>query len=95
MPPLKSQQPSGHRPLVAERGLADVGGEGDLAFLRGGSLVAEFFQLTGEQMSDQVVSSGALSAERFDAGLALLDDPKFWAFAGAGIAVWGRRPNGN
>jgi len=80
--------------LVAERGLADVGGEGDFAFLRGGSPVAEFFQLTGEQMRDQVVSSGALSAERFDAGLALLDDPKFWAFAGAGIAVWGRRPNG-
>jgi hypothetical protein len=57
--------------------------------------VAEFFQLTAEQMRDEVVSSGALSAERFDAGLALLDDPKFWAFAGAGIAVWGRRPNGN
>jgi SAM-dependent methyltransferase len=80
--------------LVAERGLADVGGEGDFAFLRGGSPMAEFFQLTDEQMRDKVISSGALSAERFDAGLALLDDPKFWAFAGAGIAVWGRRPNG-
>jgi SAM-dependent methyltransferase len=80
--------------LVAERGLADVGGEGDFAFLHGGSPVAEFFQLTGEQMRDKVIAAGALSADRFDAGLALLDDPKFWAFAGAGIAVWGRRPNG-
>jgi SAM-dependent methyltransferase len=79
--------------LVAERGLDDVGGEGDFAILRGGSPMAEFFQLSGEQMRDKIISSDALSAERFDAGLALLDDPKFWAFAGAGIAVWGRRPN--
>jgi SAM-dependent methyltransferase len=79
--------------LVAERGLADLGGEGDFAFLRGKSPVAEFFQLTGEQMRDKVISRGAMSADRFDAALALLDDPTFWAFAGAGVAVWGRRPN--
>jgi 2-polyprenyl-3-methyl-5-hydroxy-6-metoxy-1,4-benzoquinol methylase len=81
--------------LVSERGLAEVGGEGDLALLHGGSPIAEFFRLTGEQMRDRVISAGALSAERFKAALALLDDPKFWAFAGAGIAVWGKRPNGN
>jgi SAM-dependent methyltransferase len=80
--------------LVAQRGLADVDGEGDLALLRGGSPLAEFFKLTGDQMRDRVISSGALSPERFDAGMALLDDPKFWAFGGAGIAVWGKRPNG-
>ncbi len=79
--------------LVSEQGLADVDGEGDLALLRGGSPMAELFQLTGEQMRHKIISSAALPAERFDAGLALLDDPKFWAFAGAGIAVWGRRPN--
>ena len=39
-----------------------------------------------------MLAAGALSAERFEAALALLDDPTFWAFAGAGIAVWGRRP---
>ena len=54
--------------------------------------MAEFFQLTGEPMREKVIESGALSAERFEAGLALLSDPNFWAFAGAGIAVWGRRP---
>jgi SAM-dependent methyltransferase len=78
--------------LVAERGLEAVGVEGDFAFLQGGSPMAEFFQLTGAQMRDKVISSRALSADRFDAGLALLDDPKFSAFAGAGIAVWGSRP---
>ena len=78
--------------LVAERGLQALGVEGDFAFLQGGSAMAEFFRLTGEQMRDKVISSGALSADRFDAGLALLDDPKFSAYAGAGIAVWGSRP---
>ncbi len=81
--------------LVAERGLIEVGGEGDFAIFRGGSPMAEFLQLSGEQVRDRVISTGAMSAERYEAGLALLGDPTFWAFAGAGIAVWGRRPNGN
>jgi SAM-dependent methyltransferase len=78
--------------LVAGQGLAEVGGEGDIPILQGGSPIAAFFQLSGEQMRDRVIASGALSAERFNAAMALLDDPTFWACAGAGIAVWGRRP---
>jgi SAM-dependent methyltransferase len=78
--------------IVAQRGLEEVGGEGDFPILRGGSPMAEFFQITGQQMRERVIASGALSGERFDAGLALLAEPNFWAFAGADIAVWGRRP---
>jgi SAM-dependent methyltransferase len=77
--------------LVAEQGLAEIGGEGDFALLRGGSPVAQFFQLTGQQMRDRVITAGAMSEERFDAAMALLDDPSFWAFAGAGVTVWGKR----
>lgn len=77
--------------LVASQGLANIHAEGDIAVLNGGSPIAEFFQLTGHQIRDSVISSGALTAERFDAALALLDDRTFWAFAGAGIAVWGQR----
>jgi hypothetical protein len=79
--------------LVVGKGLAEVGCEGDIGFLRGGTPMAEFFQLSAEQMREKIIASGALSLERFDAGLALLRDPDFLAFAGAGIAVWGRRPN--
>jgi SAM-dependent methyltransferase len=79
--------------LVSGQGLAEVGAEGDIGVLQGGSLRAEFFQLTGKQMREEVISSGALSAERFDEGMGLLEDPTLWAFAGAGIAVWGRRPH--
>jgi hypothetical protein len=78
--------------LVASQGLAEVGGEGDIALLHGGSTVAELFQLTGEQIRDKMLAAGALSVERFEAALALLDDPTFWAFAGASITVWGQRP---
>jgi len=77
--------------LVANQGLANVNGEGDIAVLNGGSGIAEFFRLTGEQIRDTVINSGPLTAERFDAALALLADRAFWAFAGAGIAVWGQR----
>jgi len=78
--------------LVADRGLAEVGGEGDIPVLQGGSPLAVFFQLSGEQMRDKVIASGAIGVEDWDAAMVLLDDPNFWALAGAGIAVWGRRP---
>jgi len=80
--------------LVTDQGLDEVDTDGDLAILRGGSPWARFLQLSARQVRDKVVSgSGTMTAERFDAALALLDDPTFWAFAGAGIAVWGRRPS--
>ena len=60
--------------------------------LRGGSPIAEFFQVTAAQMRERVIASGALSAQRFDAGVDLLKDPDFWAFAGAAIGVWGKLP---
>jgi len=78
--------------LVSEMGLYQVGGEGDFAVLQGGSPMAEFFLLTAEQVRDRMLAVGALSAERFEKALELLKDSNFWAFAGAGVAVWGQRP---
>jgi SAM-dependent methyltransferase len=78
--------------MVADTGLTEVGGEGDFAVLRGGSPIAEFFALTAEQMRERMLACDAISAERLDAALGLLKDSNFWAFAGGGIAVWGRRP---
>jgi hypothetical protein len=79
--------------LVAEQGLIEIGAAGEFAVFNGGSPQAEFQQLSGEQMREKIISSGALSIERFDAAMMLLNDPTFWAFGGANIAVWGRRPN--
>jgi SAM-dependent methyltransferase len=78
--------------IVAKSGLYHVGGEGDFAVLQGGSPVAEFFRLTAEQMRDRVLASGAITENRLDQAIALLDDPDFWAFSDGMVAVWGQRP---
>lgn len=79
--------------LVAGQELVEFGGGGDVAILKGGTPMAEFWQLTGEQMRNKILSSGDLSAERFNAAMALLSEPMFWTFSNAVIAAWGRRPN--
>lgn len=76
---------------VAAMGLLQVGGEGDFSVIQGGSPVAEFFALTADQMRERMLASGALTAERLDEALGLLNSPDFWAFGGGGVAVWGQR----
>jgi len=77
---------------VARQGLVEVQAEGDFAVLNGGSAMAEFFHLSVLQVRDRIVGSGALSAVQFDAAIALLEDPGFWAFGPAGVAVRGQKP---
>jgi SAM-dependent methyltransferase len=78
--------------LLTKRGLTSLHADAEVAILRGGSPIAKFFQITAAQMRERVIASGALTAQRFDAGVDLLKDPDFWAFAGAAIGVWGRLP---
>ena len=78
--------------LVADQGLEQVDADCELAVVRGGSPWAEFFRLSAEQVRDGITGTGgALGSDRLDEALGLLEDPAFWGFAGAGIAVWGRR----
>ena len=77
--------------LVAGLGMTDIGADADVPILRGGGPIAKFFQLTSAQIRDKVLALGTISEERFDAGIASLDDPAVWGFAGAGIGVWARR----
>ena len=77
--------------LLAGTGLKAIGAEGDFAIMRGGSAFAEFFALTAEQMRERILQSGDLSPERLEAALELLRSSSFWAFGGAGVAVWGQR----
>ena len=78
--------------IVAKQGLTDVQAEGDFAILNGGSPMAEFFRLSVLQVRDRIVGSGGVSAAQFDAGIALLGDPGFWAFGPGGVAVKGQKP---
>lgn len=78
--------------LVAGMGLRDLGTEGDLQVIRGGSPLAEFYSLTATQMRERILESRDLSAVQLDEALELLKSPDFLGLGGAGIAVWGRRP---
>jgi SAM-dependent methyltransferase len=78
--------------MVAERGLANVTGEGGFSLLQGGGEVAEFFALTAEQMRVRLLESQAIDEAGLDRALALLADPAFWAFGGGEVAIFGRRP---
>ena len=77
--------------MVAERGLADMTGEGSFSLLQGGGEVAEFFALTAEQIRDRLLESQAIDEAKLGRALALLADPAFWAFGGGEVAVWGRK----
>lgn len=76
---------------VAAMGLEQVGGEGEFPVIQGGSPAAEFFELTAEQMREQMLAASALPRPRLEQALQLLKSPDLWAFGGANIAVWGRR----
>jgi SAM-dependent methyltransferase len=78
--------------IVAKQGLANFEAEGDFAILNGGSPMAEFLRLSTLQVRDRIIGSGAVSAAQFDAAVALLGDPGFWAFGPAGVAVKGTKP---
>ena len=78
--------------IVAKQGLSNVQAEGDFAVLNAGSPMAEFFRLSALQVRDGIVGSGAVSGAQFDAAIALLEDPGFWAFGPGGVAVRGQKP---
>jgi hypothetical protein len=78
--------------IVAKQGLSNVQAEGDFAVLNAGSPMAEFFRLSALQVRDGIVRSGAVATAQFDAAIALLEDPGFWAFGPGGVAVRGQKP---
>jgi SAM-dependent methyltransferase len=78
-------------PLV-RCGLEEVGAEVDVAVLRGGSPVAEFWSLTLEFFGSQILDSGLLTGGELDAARELLADPGFWDLSPAFVGAWGRRP---
>jgi len=77
--------------IMAAMELDEVAAEGDFSIFRGGSLMAEFFSLTAEQMREPIVKAGTIDEADFDDALALLMSPEFWGFGGGGVSVWGRR----
>ena len=64
----------------------------DAPYFRGGSTVAAFHWLTGEQGRQQLTAVPSTVREGFEASQAALRDPDAWFLPPAMIAVSGRRP---
>ena len=78
--------------LLVSHGLQDVQAAADVAVLHGGGPLARFYRLSGQQARQRVLDTGLIDAADYDAALALLDDPRLWAFGACTVAAWGRRP---
>jgi SAM-dependent methyltransferase len=76
---------------LARHGLAHIDAGLDVPLFRGGSLHAQFWSLTWQQVRDRIVAVGE-PAEVIDPGLADLADERRWFQGPAMLAAWGRRP---
>jgi SAM-dependent methyltransferase len=73
-------------------GLADVGAEGTIWPVTGGSTYAQIWRLGVEQVRSRVVAAGYLGEGELTAYLTLLDDPGFTWLGPIVMSVWGQRP---
>ena len=73
-------------------GLTNVGMEGYLAVLEGGSPGAHLFGANFEQIGQEAVNAGFITNAQVNQVLMLLDDPDFAMSAPMMFTAWGRRP---
>ena len=76
--------------LLREAGLLDVGNEGRVFVMEGGSPGARWFELSMRQLRGRLVKSGGLSNAEVDRMLELFANPKWAAFSPIIMACWGR-----
>jgi SAM-dependent methyltransferase len=73
-------------------GLAEIGAEGRVFMVRGGSPNAEVWRLTAEQVRERIVDCGLLTAREMERLLALMANPEFIWMEALVMAAWGRQP---
>ena len=78
--------------LIREAGLIEVGNEGRVFVMEGGSPGARWFQLSMEQLRSHLVGPGKLTEAEIDLMLAFFADPDWAALSPIILACWGRRP---
>jgi len=78
--------------MLVANGLSEVGAEGQLNLFRGASAGGAMLRANFMQMHDEMIATGHLTEEEFQADLAALDDPAAMWPHGVMWSVWGRRP---
>jgi SAM-dependent methyltransferase len=75
---------------LREAGLLDIGNEGRVFVMEGGSPGARWFELSMRQLRGRLVKSGGLSNAEIDRVLELFANPEWAAFSPIIMACWGR-----
>jgi SAM-dependent methyltransferase len=78
--------------LLRAAGLVEIGNEGRVFVMEGGSPGARWFQLSMEQVRDRLVGPGKLSDAEVDRMLGLFANPAWAALSPIILAAWGRAP---
>lgn len=79
--------------MLRTSGLTEVGNEGRVWVMEGGSPGARWFKLSMAHLRPRLVGEGKLADDEVDRMLELFDDPGWAAFSPVILAAWGRRPS--
>ena len=79
---------------LREMGLADIGNEGRVFVMEGGSPSARWFELSMRQLRGWLVGEGGMLDAEVDRMLELFADPGWAAFSPIIVACWGRVKGG-
>jgi ubiquinone/menaquinone biosynthesis C-methylase UbiE len=74
------------------RELTALGTEGRSMCISGGSAAAMAWQMTFEQLREELVATGEMTADEVAAMISLLDDPTVTFLSQTTVAAWGQRP---
>jgi ubiquinone/menaquinone biosynthesis C-methylase UbiE len=77
---------------VAAYGLTNLHAEGFVAVQLGGTPPARFWRMTLEQLQEEILAHGLLSASEIDLYCALLESPQYRSLSVTMMSVWGQRP---
>lgn len=78
--------------MVRARGLGDLGSEGRVWVVRGGTPEARVQALSYAQLRDGLLATGLVTAAELERFLALQDDPDAVWLGPTLVSVWGRKP---
>lgn len=78
--------------MFAERGLVDIDSGGEVRAMHGGTDSIRWWSLGMVHARDNLVASGACTAEQVDGAIAITEDPSFVMLSSLAMTARGRRP---
>jgi hypothetical protein len=80
-------------PRLQELGFEEVAAHGETLLFNGGSLGAQYYWLTLDELRDELTGSGFLTTSQLDGLRSLLENSRFWGMNISFVTTTGRRPS--